>query len=366
MPTPNLPNRLDLVVDADGGAIIRDFVSKKIAPPITLAVGDTRDISVRVVRPSTGQNPDQPWLEIPTDNASFGVSVGVLNGKPTAGTFQLTFLGNGEVTTQTSSNLVYNASASNVQAEFNKLTQVQARGNVVVTSPSTGVYNMIWNSTGYKGTVGSAVDALFPESTVSADLTRNGVTSTTRQVNTISIERDAIASAELTTALAPAAATIATVTEGVTDTTAEIQTVLLDPIPFDGTFTLTTNIASAVASAAIDYNATPAALQAAIIATDSTNLTSKVTVTGAFPKWTVTFASSLGNVATMTSDVNNLRVPNGFSGSLAIGTGKSIQNLLGANSIDATLEVVVTNTVASTEYTAAQAPCIIRQDLNTF
>lgn len=349
------PNQLDLLIDAAGNRLLQSFTSTRAATTVpAFTFGDTLPVTVRVLTPNPTTDTARPWREIDLTNQNIRLGVGTPAGDPSSGTFTLTFDSN------TTTSLNYNATAAQVQTALNALTTIQSAGNTTVTTAGGGKYRVVFGSVGARNLITADTSSLYPTSAAYINEAQTGDAST-KEVQLIVLETEPSAYLELTDTLDAAAATISTVRAGVANTTSEIQTLdLSNPQPYDGTFTLTvqSNKTSSLA-----YNASAATLQAALIATDSTNLTGKITVTGAFPLWTVEFDNTLGDVDALTADVSALTVPTGRKGDLNLNVA-GIQELLGGStSAQAKLEVEIYNTVSATSWTPVQTPCTVREDL---
>ncbi len=349
------PNQLDLIVDVEGKRLLQSFTGNKEAAPPRLTFGDKIPVTVRVVRQATSASDGQPWSEIPLPNHTIRLGIGTPAGDPSSGTFTLTFDSN------TTAALNYNASASQVQSALNALSTVQSAGNTTVTAFTSGGYRVVFGNLGARNLLTADTSGLYPTTGAYINEAQAGDAGT-KEVQIVSLKTEPAAFSTLSTNLDAAGATIATVRAGVANNTSEIQTLTLDPEPYAGTYTLTTGPA-AKKTAAIAWNVTASDLQAAIIAADTTNLTSKVTVTGAFPAYTVEYDNTLGDVAALTADVSGLTAPTGRKGDLDLNVAGLVEHLDGATEKPATLEVEIRNTSANTSWTVAQSPCTVAEDL---
>lgn len=353
---PTAANQLDLIVDAAGNRLLGSFTSARAAGTLpALTFGDSLPVTVRVVKKATSADPNLPWEEVDLTNHNVRLGIGNPGGDPTSGTFTLTFNSN------TTSALAYNASASAVQSALNALATVQAAGNTTVTAATGGGYRVIFGSVGARNAITADATALYPTSGIYINEAQTG-NATLKEVQLIRLETKPAAYVQLTDTLPAAAASITTVQGGVTNTTPEIQRLTLDPEPYGGTFTLTTPLNSS-ATGALDHDIAASALQSALIATDTTNLTGKVTVTGQSPQWDIQFASSLGNVGTLSATVTGLNVPTGRKGNLNLNVAGIQELLAGGASASAKLEVELYNTVAATSWTPLQATVTVREDV---
>jgi hypothetical protein len=353
------PNQLDLYVDTEGGKLLKSTSSTKAAAPPSLTFGDTVPVTVQLLRKSpTGS--DNPWTSIDLTSQQAKVAIGTPGGNPSAGTWAATWDSN------TTINIAYNASASNVQASLNSLTTIQNAGNVTVTRPGESLYRVVWNNVGARNVISVDSAPLYPTSEAQVTNAQTG-NATVRAVQLIHLETKPAAWVTLTTALPSAAATVTKTRDGNTATgTSEIQTVdLTDPEPIGGTWTATVVQANGVTNVTppLAYNIAPSALQTALINTNYTALANKITVTGAFPFYTLEYDSALGNVGTLTTNVSSLTVPTGFKGDLDCNTAGFREILAGETSQTASLEVQISNTASGNHWTPLQVPCTLREDL---
>lgn len=218
-------------------------------------------------------------------------------GNATGGTFTLTFDG------QTTSSIAYNASTSTVTSALEALSNIQS-GDVTVTSPSSGIYNVTFQGV-YLGTN-------VPQMTITSSLTGNSSTPTVTTVQNYSTGTSYEFELEftITTTVAPLN---------------EKQTFKINGNPISGTFTLTYD---GQTTSTIAYNASNATIISALEALSNIGV-GDVDVTGAaLPAGTKTveFKGALAatNVPQMTSDASSL---GGTSSNLTIVTTSSGQTL---------------------------------------
>jgi len=164
--------------------------------------------------------------------------------------------------------------------------------------------------------------------------------------------------AELLTPLPSAGIDVETIRQGATGV-GEIQAIELNPAPYGGTFTLA--IGSEQTSA-IPYDATTDDIAAALGALTAVGA-GKAIVSGEFPRYTISFDATLGNVSQLTADASGLVVPMGYSGELSVNTAE-IAALLGTNSrVEAVFEVEVHESAANKSATWLQATCIVSKEV---
>lgn len=339
---------LRLFIDQDGGNLVTGFSSSKKASPPKFTFGDSVPIVARILEPGTSR----PWNDADLTNKTVRVSIGTPNARPTGGTFTVTYGGD------TTSALAYNVSAADLQTALNALASITAAGGVTVSQTSTGPYRITFVSAGARTAFSVDAAALYPttEATALEAIAGDG---STKEVVLLKLEAQPAAYVELTTALPSAAATVTTVREGASGI-GEIQTLEFDPVPYAGTYAITIGSDK---TTAIAFDATAATIQAALEALTGIGA-GKVTVSGEFPSYTASFDASLTNVSAMTVDVSALVVPTGRSGDLNLNTTGIVELLGSAASAQATFEVEIYDTIASTSWTPVQDTCTVKEDVS--
>jgi hypothetical protein len=344
MATPELR----LFIDQEGGKLVAGFASAKVLGKRTFVMADSVPIVARVLEPGESR----PWNDVDLTNKTLRVSIGTPNAAPTGGTFTITYGGD------TTSALAYNASASDVQTALNALASISSAGGVVVTKSTSGPYRVTFNTAGARTDFSLSTVGLYPTTEAQALEAIEGDGST-REVVLLKLETQPASYVEMNTALPSASATITTVRGGAADI-GEIQSFSLDPVPYDGTYTIT--IGSDTTDA-IEFDAEAATIQAALEGLSGIGA-GKVTVSGEFPNFTASFDASLTDVTQMTIDATGLTVPTGYSGDLNLNTTGIIELLDGAAQVDGTFEVEIYDTVAATSWTPIQTPCTVKEDVS--
>jgi len=341
---------LSLVVDAEQGLLKASFLSQLQGNLPRFPFGDSIPLSVRLCRPTLG-NPSQPWQEIDLTGQSVRAAIGIPAGKPSAGTFTLSYGGD------TTGPLAFNATAVAIQTALNALASIIAAGHVTVEATATNLFQVNFTAAGVRTDIASDTAALYPPTGSLIVRSQTG-TDELPEVLLIRFEAQAAAYVELADDLPAAAITVETLRAG-SGTVGKIQTLALDPIPYDGAYALTVGAAS---TAAIAFDAEASDLQI-YLESLSTVGAGKVKVTGNSPLFTVTFDVSLGNTPAITADVTALIVPTGRAGSLNLKTAGIISLLNGSATAAATFEIEVFDADSSTSWTVLQMPCQVIEDL---
>lgn len=220
--------------------------------------------------------------------------------------------------------LAYNETAANVQTALNATAVITAAGGVVVTNPVAGKYRVTFNNAGAQVLLGWNADNLAPDSIVGVSRLATG-SAGKREIQALALLQLPYCYTELSTALDEAGAVVTPVQTG-DSTHPDIQSILLSPTPYDGTWSAliggtTYNFA---------WNETQAAMQA--------KLGGARVVThedGSFFWQIATVANGAGTA--ITCDVARLSVPIGVSGALATNTSGMLAAFDAAGSDSLTL-----------------------------
>lgn len=338
---------LNLIVDKDSRRLVESFTSTLPAAPQRFVIGDSVPVNVRVVT----ADPSSVWQEVDLTDQSIRLAIGAPAAQPTSGTWTVTYGGD------TTSALDFDATAAELETALNALASITSAGGVSITKSTSGAYRVVFDSAGARTVFSTDNAGLYPstDSFISEAVTGDG---STREIVLIKLETQPAAYVELTDPLPSASATVTTVRAGDTDVS-EIQRFVFDPVPYGGSYTITID---GEKTGALAYDADATAIKAAIEALASIGA-GKVTVTGAFPRWTVEFDASLTDVAEMTVDVTGLTVPVGRSGELSTNTTGIMELLDGAAQAAATLEIEIYDTSESTAFTVVQVPCTVLDDV---
>ena len=341
---------LDLVVDVSKGVLLSSFDSTARLPTTPKFVfGDQAPVSVRLVEPS-GIN-STPWRELDLTGKTINVSVGELGGVPDGGTFTLTYGGD------TTAAIDYNATASAISTIINALASITSAGGVTVTSAAAGSYRITFVTNGVRTDFTSNTTPLSPTIYSYIAEAQTG-TASIQEVVLIRLQTQPACYLALPDNLPVAAITVVEERAGASGVS-EIQSLTLNPIPYDGSYTITVG---GDESTSLVYNSTAAEIQAALVALTAVGAGNAV-VTGEFPYYTVTFAASLGNIGAMSGDVSALVVPQGRAGDLDINVPGVAEILAGKTSAEVTLDISVEDDGSSDIWTPLQTKAIFAYKL---
>lgn len=317
---------------------LKDFYAAVETVLADVHQGDLLRVILMAVRenPLAAQNPSQPWEYVQL-STNLKCGIGQAAGAPELGTFTITF------GADTTAAIAYNASAATVQTALNLLASVIAAGNVTVTGEDGGPWRCVFGNVGDRSPMTGNGDALYPTSGVSVLTVRNG-TASLKEIQTIALERQPAALCDFWDELPAAGVTVETLQQGATDTP-DVQRITLDPVPYGGTFTLDFD---GEKTAAIAFDATAEELQEALAELAGIGTTTiddeevdNVLVTGASPRWVVTFRNTMASAdqTEMTGDASGLLVPLGVVGELDLNTEGILDLLANEEEVDLTFEV---------------------------
>lgn len=340
------------IIDIDTGNALESFLSSRTAQRPVFVVGDQPTISVSLVT-RNGNNVSQPWRYVDLAGQSLRVAVGKEGGRPTAGSYTLTYAAD------TTAEIEPDATDSEVEAALNALASITSAGGVSVSSFIGGAgYRITFNSNGARSLITADTDKLSPSAgAYIAESVAGGVSAQSIQV--LALETHPAAYVDLTTDLAAPSINVSSIRAGVLDSVSTQQRVTLTGAPYAGTYSLTI---AGEESTALSYNAEAADVVAALESLPSIGL-GNVTVTGEPDDYTLDFASSLGDVATATADASNLNGAVGKTGELNLNTTGAIEYLAGAATQAATLEVVRFTLGSGLQQTVHQGAATLKQDL---
>lgn len=347
----------EFIVDTQGGGLVSSFLSTKSAIAPRFVAGDITPVSARITKPST--NPDLPWEEVDLTGKKVKVSVGKQVNPITGGTFTITYGGD------TTSAIAYNATAATVQTALNDLASITSAGGVTVTQTGTA-FRVAFVSDGVITAITANAAGLTPASE-SAITTIQAGTVSAKGIYVVRFKASPASSIILDDEVIDSIA-IDTTQEGVTDTTQEIQTITFGDEVYGGFFTLAIGAEKTVMMS-ISTLSTPSQFKqptASIIQTSLRALpaiTTGVTVTGVYPRFTATFASSLGNVAEIVADTTEVLIPKRKSGLLNNSDIAFLQLLGSESSVGAVLEIEIIDDTTGNKWTPILTACTVSLDV---
>ena len=339
-------NTLNLIVDVTNPnktGLLLSFNDRQPANVPLFIRNDGVSLNLRAVQPSTSTS--RTWDDIDLSTASVILALGEFDKVPTSGTFTLTWGGN------TTSALNYNASASDVQTALNALSGI---GGVTVTNPSPGVYLVLWNTTGTRTLISGDVTGLAPQTGIVVSEVIVG-SSAVKDLQTIQINLNPYALTNTWSAF-PTSGSVVTLISAGTVSTPNVQKVALSPIPYDGTFQITTSL---LTTAAIPYSATASQVQAAL----NTGGNNYVVTGNPGGPWIITTVAN-GSVATITVNASGLSVPVGLTGTLSLSTFSMLEAFINSslNEITLLMELQITPAGGATA-TVLQVPVTVNKDV---
>jgi len=344
-------NTLSLIVnvaDANKVGLLQDFNSRIPASVPLFIRNDVIEVSLRAVQPTLSQS--LIWEDVDLSTSDVVLGIGEFDETPTSGAFPLTFGAN------TATGLAYNVSASALSTALNALASIISAGGVTVAALGTGVYSVTFVTAGVRSLMTSGTNTLLPSSTVVISRAVTGDVSTA-EVQIIRLAGSLYAACDTWTPF-PTAAGVVTVLAAGSGSTQNVQVITLNPVPYAGTFAITTSL---ITTPAIPYNATAQQVQDAL---NDAGTTTDYTVTGsAGGPWTIT-KTAVGSVADNTVDASGLIVPLGLTGELSLSTYEMLQRFASVsdNAVTLVMEIQVTP-VGLGEATILQIPVTVSKDV---
>ena len=158
------------------------------------------------------------------------MGVGNEGGKPTSGTYTLSFSGS------TTTALAYNADSTAIAAALNLVDTIIAAGGVTCSDISGGT-RISFVTVGVQASITADTANLYPSSVATVnEFTAGSVT--VAEVQHLSFDTSPGAYIELTSALPSVGSTVTEVRAGVLNTTNELQRVQITGSPYAGNYTL--------------------------------------------------------------------------------------------------------------------------------
>jgi hypothetical protein len=340
---------LQLNIDIETGRIVNDFLSTVQAQIPRFVFGDSVPSSVRLLRARPGDG-DRPWDDVDPTGKVVRVAIGNPAGAPTAGTFTITY--GGDTTTAIS----HAADGATIQTALNALASITSAGGVTVTKSGSAI-RIIFNTAGTRTAITSDASALYPSSAAEVRVAATG-SGSIREVVLVRLETTPAAFAELGDDLPEADVTITEIRAG-SGSVGAINLIEFSPIPYAGTYTLEIDSDQTLG---VPWNADAETLQAAIEILDSVG-SGNVQVSGDFPRFTLSFDVSLGDIGEITADLSALLFPVGRAGAINTHTAGMIELLNGSATANAKLEVELYDTDDDSTWTVLQTDCIVIEDV---
>jgi hypothetical protein len=344
-----LPTTLKLFIDAKAGLAYPTYSSTSPISNPSFFLGDLAKLKIFFIE-QTGLG-TYPRQEVPgLGSPGIKVALGEIDASPTSGHFHLIFGG------ETSFAFDYNVTASFMETKLNQLSSISAAGGVTVAKVGDN-YSIKFNSFGSRGAFGADGTALIPLSTVGIDVLQEGDGSHP-EIVLVHLQQNVAALA--TSFSASPASTITSSVLSAWDGSRASYRIAISPDPKGGTFTLGFDALTGtdVSTSSIAVGSTALEVENAL---GINALAGKVSVqqVGAFI-YDVTVTAQ-PDTAGLTANGAGLISFAGFEGDLDINTANAISYLDGAESIETTLEVEISDGTA--HQTVLQIPCTLRSSV---
>lgn len=341
-----LPTTLKLFIDVKAGLAYPTFSSTSPISNPSFFLGDLAKLQLFFVEQTgLGSYPRQEVAGLGTPGIR--VAVGQIDASPTSGHFTLTFGAN------TTNVMDYNTTASFMETKLNQLASISAAGGVTVSKVGDN-YAIKFVSNGSRGAITGDASALVPLCTVGISVLQEG-DATHPEIVLVHLQQNVAALATSFTALPASTASISTLSAW--DGSRAVYRLAISPDPKGGTFSLAYDALTGtdVSTASIAVGSTALDVQNAL----SINaLEDKVTVqqVGAYAYDIAVTAEP--DTAGLTVDDAGLLSFAGFEGDLDINTANAISYLDGADFLETTLEVEISDGAA--HQTVLQIPCTLK------
>ena len=324
---------VSLLADNSTGSLVRDFFSTVNASLPSFKQSDQVRYDFSLVQPT--RDSELPWRYIDLSGASMKIAVGLVGEPFDDGEIHMSYDG-----TTASAALGHNPTPDQVQDHLNSIPSITAAGGVSVSSDGNSPYRVSFNNVGVRDLIGVDLDRISPTgfSDVIRIQTGDG---NTREIQLVSFSKSPAAVSSTSTPLPAGEGSIEVIDAGGNGQNGIIRIDLSNPEPYAGTYQLDNGTSR---TTSISYNATQEEIQAALEGLSGVS-SGDVVVTGEFPYYNVEFQGSLAGTAipTYTVIATGLSVAVGLTGELDLST-TGIYSLLGDNrSVDAILEVEITD-----------------------
>jgi len=341
-----LPTTHKLFIDVKAGLAYPTFSSTSPVSNPAFYLGDLAKLQIFFIEQTgLGSYPRQEVAGLGTPGIR--VAVGQIDASPTAGHFTLTFGGD------TTNVMDYNTTAAFMETKLNQLASIDAAGDVTVSKIGDN-YAIKFNNNGSRGAFTGDASALIPLSNVGISVLQEG-DGTKPEIVLVHLQQNVAALATSFTALPASTASISTLSAW--DGSRAVYRLSISPDPKGGTFSLGFDALTGtdVSTASIAVGSTALDVQNAL----SINaLEDEVTVqqVGAYAYDIAVTVEP--DTAGLTVDDSGLLSFAGFEGDLDINTANAISYLDGADFLETTLEVEISD--GASHQTVLQIPCTLR------
>ena len=341
---------LVLWIDSGTRKLVNGPNSNMGAEQPVLVQGDQTDIELHLLEP-TGI-PGSLYDDVDLGGASVKLAIGRVDAKPTGGSFQLEYGG------ATTPLIAFNATADAIQTALNVLSAVADAGGAVVQGNIGGPWNVYWNQPGARDPIGADPSLLMPLAQVMVLTIRPG-DNALAAIQQVKLKQSPAAYQDQWADLPGPGITITRLVTG-SSTASEVQRIRLVPKAYGGNFALRYGNQSTVP---IAWNAPASKVQDAVTALSAIGANNAVVTDVAQGVWDIRFTGSLANAAQnlFTGEPSSILVRPGKSGTLSLNTPAVEMLLSGLDSIQAVLEIEVTE--GGAPHTYLQTPCTILNDM---
>lgn len=336
-----------LWVDSANNRLLSGWQSQTTALTPSFKQGDTIGVEVHWVNTFDSGAMSENLFP---DAVDMTLAIGRVDTAPTEGYFTISYGSN------TSDNISYSASETEIATILNAMASITADGGVTVTKVNT-VYRVVWNTSGVRtNTLLVADNELFPTSTVSTTIVKAGATNV-RQVVQLHIKQAPIANITSFIDQEPSAVTVTSLHSPTFMGDSSVWRVFIAPTPQDGTFILSFNDGATI------YRTSPISVYASIndikaalkAAKDETWYAVK---SGAY-SWDI--STQVGTVYNLTANGSGILSFRSKYGVMAINSIEVEDFLAGSTSAQAILEIQVS--ASGTTSTILQTGCTVVNSL---
>lgn len=341
-----LPTTLKLFIDAKAGLAYPTYGSTSPISNPSFFLGDLAKLKIFFIEQTgLGAYPRQEVAGL--GSPGIKVAIGEIDASPTSGHFNLVFGGN------TSFAFDYNVTASFMETKLNQLASITAAGGVTVSKVGDN-YAIKFVSNGSRGAFTGISADLVPLSTVSIAVMQEGDAG---QPEIVLVHLQQNVAALATSFTASPASTITSTVLSAWDGSRASYRIDISPDPKAGTFTLgfDANTGTDVSTSSIAVGSTALEVQNALSINALENKVSVQQVGAYIYDITVTAQPGAGG---LTADGAGLISFSGFEGDLDMNTANAVSYLDGAESIETTLEVEISD--GTSTQTVLQIPCTLR------
>jgi len=341
-----LPTTHKLFIDVKAGLAYPTFPSTSPISNPSFFLGDLAKLQVFFIEQTgLGSYPRQEVAGLGTPGIR--IAVGEIDASPTSGHFHLTFGGD------TTSNQSYAVTAANLETSLNALASVTSAGGITVSKVGDN-YAIKFVTNGSRAAFTGDGAALIPLSNVGISVLQEG-DATHPEIVLVHLQQNVAALATSFSAIPASTATVTTLSAW--DGSRAVYRVSISPDPKGGTFSLAFDALTGtdVSTTSIAVGSTALELQNAL---SVSALEDEVTV-----QQVEAFAYDVTvkiepDTAGLSVDGSGLLSFAGFEGDLDINTANAISYLDGAELIETTLEVEISDGVD--HQTILQIPCTLK------